>query len=431
MRVATERLRSGAVRRYPAASDGLTLTGMDELQTPTALLPRTGSPTGAPLVSVVIPCLDEVQTIGDCVRQARGAIAEAGLTGEVIVADNGSSDGSREAAREAGAVVVEETRRGYGSAYLAGFAAARGRYIVMGDGDGTYDFLETGRFVEQLEAGADLVIGSRFMGNIRRGAMPALHRYVGNPILTGTLNLFFRSGVSDAHCGMRAFRRSLLPTLDLRTTGMEFASEHVIRARKLGLDIRELPIDYHPRVGQSKLSSFSDGWRHLRFLLLNSPTWLFLVPGAALVLLGLLAGLIVLTGVEVYGREWKLHSLIGASLLAIVGSQVLQFGLAARTYATYYFGEHDPILDRLRSIFRLEHGLLVGGIVFLAGLVMAATVLVTWIDRGFAELREEKLAVAAVTLVVLGLQTIFGAFFLSVLGLRREQQPQPPSRPRR
>ena len=209
--------------------------------------------------------------------------------------------------------MVDETRKGYGSAYLAGFAAARGRYIVMGDADDTYDFTEIGRFVGPLEDGADLVMGNR-MKNIHPGAMPWLHRYVGNPILTGVLNLFFRTGVYDAHCGMRGFRRDLLPALDLRTTGMEFASEHVIRASKLGLDIRQIDIDYHPRKGESKLSSFSDGWRHLRFLLVHSPTWLFVVPGAVLLALGLIAGLVTLSGIELFGREWQLHAMIAAVL---------------------------------------------------------------------------------------------------------------------
>lgn len=371
-----------------------------------------------PAVSVVIPCLDEAESIGVVVRKALETMSEAGIEGEVVVADNGSVDGSSGIAREAGARVVHEPRRGYGSAYLAGFAAARGTYVLMGDADDTYDFREIPRFLAELEAGADVVIGNR-MANIRPGAMPRLHRYVGNPILTGVLNLFFRSGVSDAHCGMRAFRRDLLPALDLRTTGMEFASEWVIRASKLGLDIREIEIEYHPRKGESKLSSFADGWRHLRFLLLHSPTWLFLVPGAALILAGLLGGLVVLAGINVLGREWDLHALIASSLLVIVGSQVLQFGMFGRAYAAYYLGERDHVFDRLRNRLRLEHGLLAGGAVLLSGLAVCGVVAATWIDRGFGELQEQKLAVAGLTLVVLGIQIVFGSFFLSVLGLRR------------
>jgi glycosyltransferase involved in cell wall biosynthesis len=370
---------------------------------------------------VVIPCLDEADSIEIVVSKAAATMREHGIDGEVVVADNGSTDGSAGLAERAGARVVHEPRRGYGSAYLAGFGAARGRFILMGDADDSYDFGEIPRFVEPLRDGADMVIGNR-LPNVRPGAMPWLHRYVGNPLLTGLLNLFFRSGVSDAHCGMRAFRRELLPDLNLRTTGMEFASEHVIRSSKLGLDIREVEIEYHPRRGHSKLASFSDGWRHLRFLLIHSPTWLFLVPGLALVALGVAMGLVVLTGVNFLGREWDLHTLIGSSLLVIVGSQVVQFGVFGRAYAAYYLDEHDRLFDRLRDRLRLEHGLLAGGLVLLGGLAVCAVIAGIWIDRGFGELREQKLAVAGLTLVVLGIQIIFGAFFLSLLGLRRRSR---------
>ncbi|HET8672473.1 MAG TPA: glycosyltransferase family 2 protein, partial [Thermoleophilaceae bacterium] len=383
------------------------------------------------LVSVVIPALNEAESIEACVRRSLDTMKTHGIAGEVVVSDNGSDDGTPELARAAGARVIHEQRKGYGSAYLAGFAAARGKYIVMGDADETYDFGEIARFVEPLEEGADLVMGSRLRGHIHPGAMPWLHRYVGNPVLTGVLNLFFRTGVSDAHCGMRAFRRDLLPRLDLRTTGMEFASEQVIRSSKLGLDIREIPIEYHPRTGESKLSSFSDGWRHLRFLLVHSPTWLFLVPGLLMIAIGAAAGAISLFNLPVFGRQWQLHALIAASMLAIVGAQVAQLGVSARTYAFYYLGEHDPLFDRLRARLRLEHGLIAGTLIGLVGFVMALVVLIIWIHRGFGELREEKLAVAGLALVVIGIQTVFGAFFLSILGLRRRsrslEDPQPPA----
>src|SRR5262245_52036435 len=228
-----------------------------------------------------MPCLNEEQNIRECVTRALEVMVREGIDGEVVVADNRSDDRSAEIAAEAGARVVHEPRRGYGWAYRAGFAAARGRYIVMVDADLTYDFDEIPRFVAELDDGAELVMGNR-MGNIQPGSMPWLHRYVGNPVLTGVLNLFFGTGVKDAHCGMRALRRDALEVLDLRTTGMEFASEMVIRAAKERLVIRQLPIQYHPRGGESKLSSFRDGWRHLRFLLVHSPTYLFIVPGAAM-----------------------------------------------------------------------------------------------------------------------------------------------------
>src|SRR5205809_5020061 len=289
------------------------------------------APEGAVDVSVVIPCLNEAQTIERCVRSALEVLEEHGIPGEVVVVDNGSTDGSADLARMAGARVVSESRRGYGSAYLAGFNAARGDRIVMADADLTYDFSEIPRFLQKLDNGAELVIGNR-MAKIHPGAMPWLHRYVGNPVLTGILNLFFRAGVDDAHCGMRALRREVLPRLDLHTTGMEFASEMVIRAAKENLKIAEFPIAYHPREGQSKLASFRDGWRHLRFLLVHSPTHLFLIPGAFLAGLGVLIMIGVLAHVSVFGRSWDVHTMIGGSLLTIVGTQILALGLCARAY---------------------------------------------------------------------------------------------------
>lgn len=373
---------------------------------------------GEPELSVVIPCLNEAASIEIVVRRALETMAAAGIEGEVVVADNASTDGSAELAREAGAHVVSEPRRGYGSAYRAGFAASSGTYVLMGDADDSYDFGEIPRFLEPLRDGADMVIGNR-MADIRPGAMPALHRYVGNPLLTGMLNLFFGAGVSDAHCGMRAFRRELLPRLDLRTTGMEFASEWVIRASKLGLDVREIPISYHPRKGESKLASFSDGWRHLRFLLIHSPTWLFLLPGALLALVGTLGAIVVLTEVELFGREWQFHALIASVASVIVGAQILQIGIFARAFALYYLGEHDSLIDFARRRLRLEHGIVGGAILLAVGFAIAAVVFVTWLDRGLGALSEERLALVGLTLMVLGLQAIFGAFFLSVLGLGR------------
>jgi len=371
------------------------------------------------LVSVVIPCLNEAETIEECVLKARRAMEEADIRGEVVVADNGSDDGSAEIAEAAGARVIHEPRRGYGSAYLAGFGAALGRYVVMADADLTYDFEEIPRFVEPLDEGADFVIGNR-MDNIHPGAMPWLHRYIGNPLLSGTLNVFFRTGVRDAHCGMRAFRRELLPRLDLRTTGMEFASEMVIRAAKEDMDIRQMPIEYHPRGGESKLSSFRDGWRHLRFLLVHSPTHLFVVPGALLALVGALVSLTVLLQIDVLGREWDLHSMIAGALLLIMGTQVLGLGLCAHAYGTYFMGEKDPWFDRARRRFRLEHGLLAGGAVLLGGLGLGVGIVVTWAQRGFGELAETRLAVLGATLMIVGIQVVFSSFLLSILGLRRK-----------
>jgi glycosyltransferase involved in cell wall biosynthesis len=371
-----------------------------------------------PLVSVVIPCLNEAENIERCVTAAREALERMGVLGEVVVADNDSEDDSARVAERAGARVVVERRRGYGSAYLAGFAASQGRYIVMADADLTYDFNEIPRFVAALEEGAEMVIGDR-MDNIQPGAMPWLHRYVGNPILTGLLNLFFRTGINDAHCGMRALRRDVLPRLDLRTTGMEFASEMVIRASKENLKIAEFPIEYHPRGGESKLSSFRDGWRHLRFLLVHSPNHLFIVPGAVLAGFGTLIVVFVGAGLDFFGRAWGLHALIGGALLMIVGTQVLALGLCAHAYGTYFMGEQDPWFDRMRARFRLEHGLLLGAVVTLIGIVMGAVIVASWISHGFGSLAYERLAVVAFSLLIVGIQIFFSSFLLSILGLRR------------
>jgi hypothetical protein len=290
----------------------------------------------------------------------------------------------------------------------------------MLDADLTYDFAEIPQFVAELDKGAQLVMGDR-MDNIHPGAMPWLHRYVGNPVLTTVLNLFFRTGVSDAHCGMRGLRRDILPVLDLRTTGMEFASEMVIRASKENLRISEFPIEYHPRGGESKLSSFRDGWRHLRFLLVHSPTHLFMIPGAVLLALGALITATVMAHLDIFGRQWDLHTMVAGCLLVIVGVQVVALGLCAHAYGTYFMGEKDPWFDRMRARFRLEHGLMLGGAVLMAGMVLSAVIVGIWINRGFGQLAEERLFLLAATLIIVGLQIFFSSFLLSILGLRRPQ----------
>ncbi|MBV8431585.1 MAG: glycosyltransferase family 2 protein [Solirubrobacterales bacterium] len=373
------------------------------------------------LVSVVIPCLNEEQNIDGCVRAAQQGLSAAGLRGEVIVVDNDSEDRSAALAAAAGATVLHEPRRGYGSAYLAGLAAAKGDYVVMADADLTYDFADIPRFVEKLAAGADMVIGDR-MDNIEPGAMPWLHRYIGNPMLTGILNLFFRTGVRDAHCGMRAVRREAIARLDLRTTGMEFASEMVVGAAREGLVIDELPIKYHPRGGESKLSSFRDGWRHLRYLLVHSPVYLFLLPGALMAVLGLVLSITVLANLSVFGRQWYLHTEIAGTLLLVVGVQVIAMGLCAQAYATYYLGHHQRWFDVSRSRFRLEQGLMAGSLIAVAGLAVVGAVAVRWIGRHFGPLDEEGVALVGATLVIIGVQVFFTSFLLSILGLHRSDE---------
>ena len=371
-------------------------------------------------VSVVIPCLDEAETITECVTTAHAVLEENGIAGEVIVVDNGSTDGSGDLARAAGAVVVDEPRRGYGSAYLAGLAAARGDYIVMVDADLTYDFREIPRFVDELEDGAQLVVGNR-LGGVQPGAMSLLSR-LGNPLLSGFLNVLYRTNIHDAHCGMRALRRGVLPVLNLRTVGMEFASEMVIRATRERLDVREVPIELHPRVGTSKLSPFRDGWRHLRVILVYNPTFLFLLPGAVMLAAGSLITLLVFVQVPIFGRGLYVHSLIIGCLLILLGVQAIGFGLCARAYGVYFISEQDRLFQRLRARFRLEHGLALAGIVSVTGTALFGVVLGEWAASGFGTLSEARLAILAATLIAVGAQVFFTSFLLSILGLRRRRE---------
>ena len=379
--------------------------------------------TAPPEISVIIPCLNEEEAVGDVVDKAFEGIGRSGRTGEVIVVDNASTDASATVAAAQGATVVSERRRGYGSAYLAGLEAARGEYVVMGDADDTYPLDELSEFVDRLEQGDDLVIGSRFKGTIHGDAMPFLNRFVGNPALTGMLNVLFGVKVSDAHCGMRAVRREALPTLDLHSTGMEFASEMVFKAYRRGLTVSEVPIDYYPRVGESKLNRFSDAWRHVRFMLLYSPSWLYLLPGSALLLLGL-AGMVVLaTGpIDILGRTWQIHTMLGFVAMTLIGAQVIQLGVFARTYARVRIGERDLLLERLGTRLRLEHGLIFGTGLVLLSVIGLAAVAVEWAKNGFGALGRAYETALLVTGLGLGIQIVFGAFFLALLTmpLRRD-----------
>lgn len=370
-----------------------------------------------PRVSVVIPCLNEAEHIEECVSRAQRVLHENDISGEVIVVDNASEDGSGEIARAAGAIVVDEPRRGYGSAYLAGFDAARGDYIVMIDADLTYDFDDIPLFVSKLDDGAQLVMGNR-MDNIQAGAMPWMNRYIGNPLLSGFLNLIYRTTVDDAHCGMRGLRRDALPSLRLHSTGMEFASEMVIRAAKEQLDVAQVPIALHPRSGISKLSPFRDGWRHLRLMLVYSPNFLFILPGAIFSILGLLVVAFVFAGTSLFGRTLYVHSLIGGSLLLIVGSQVVGLGLCGRAYGYFHMEERDAWFERMSQRVRLEHGLLLGTAVTLAGFAVVIAIVARWIGHSFGSLGEARLAILAATLVIVGLQVVFTSFLLSIIGLR-------------
>jgi glycosyltransferase involved in cell wall biosynthesis len=373
----------------------------------------------APEISVVIPCLNEEEAVGKVVDQALEGIRRSGRTGEVIVVDNASIDRSADVAAEHGATVVREERPGYGSAYLAGLAVAQGDFIVMGDADETYPMQDLAPFVERLAEGDDLVMGSRFEGTIHGEAMPWLNRHVGNPILTGLLNILFGVKISDAHCGMRAVRRDALPTLDLHSTGMEFASEMVFKAFRRELRVSEIPIDYYPRVGESKLNRFGDAWRHVKFMLLYSPSWLYFVPGLALLVLGILGALALAAGpVTFLGRTWQIHSLFLCMFAVLLGMQVVQLGVFARAFAAAHLGETDSLIETAHRRLRLEHGLAAGGAVLLVGVGTLTVIFVSWAIGGFGALSHEYATAVGFTLVAVGVQVILGSFFLSLLTMR-------------
>jgi glycosyltransferase involved in cell wall biosynthesis len=377
---------------------------------------RTMSAPDTVSVSIVIPCLNEAESIVQCVSTAYRVLDEHAIDGEVVVVDNGSDDGSADLALLAGARVVDEPRRGYGSAYLAGFAAARGDYIVMIDADLTYDFEEIPRFVRELELGAELVMGNR-MGSVQPGAMSMVSR-IGNPLMSRFLNFLFRTPVCDTWCGLRAFRRDVLPVLGLRASGMELASEMVIRAARRGLEIRELPIALHPRTGTSKLSPFRDGWRSLRLMLVYNPNFLFVVPGVVFAALGLLLMGFVFAHVPFFGNLVFVH-MIGASLLLVVGTQLVGFGLCGRFYAVYQLGDRDPWLEGAARRIRLEHGLLLGFALMAGGFVLGILVAHHQLAAAGDSLTETQMSILSVTLLIVGVQVFFTSFLLSLIGLRR------------
>jgi Glycosyl transferase family 2 len=378
-----------------------------------------------PLLSVVIPCLNEADTVGPCIDAAIGAMQTAGITGEVLVVDNGSTDGSQEIATARGARVVLESTKGYGSALRRGCEDALGTYILMGDADESYDFSQIQPFIEGLQGGADLVMGTRIRGTILPGAMPWKNRHVGNPLSTGLLNRLFRAGISDVHCGMRAITKDAYRSLDLRTTGMEFASEMVIRAAMTGMEIAEVPITFRPdgRNRPPHLRPWRDGWRHLKTILIFSPTALFLVPGLTLVALGLVLMAVQMVAplgepLRFFGFRMDFHWAILGSLLALVGYQIVLVNFFAKVYAvTQGTLSEDPILRRALTVLTLERVLLVALLVTIVGLGLDGFVAWRWLrtDLGPLVSGYTRLFVFGSTLVALGMQTIFSAFFFSIL----------------
>jgi glycosyltransferase involved in cell wall biosynthesis len=375
-------------------------------------------------VSVVIPCLNEANSIGYCVEKAISAFKAAGLRGEVVVGDNGSTDGSIEIAEKLGARVVHAEQKGYGAALQAGIAASRGAFIVMGDADDSYDFTEVPRFVEAWRKGYDVVMGNRFKGEIKPGAMPWHHKYIGNPVLSGVLNVLFHANIGDSHCGMRGFTRAVYEKLDLRSTGMEFASEFVIKATQLGAKITEIPITLwkDKRGRPPHLRSFRDGWRHLRFMLLYAPNWLFLLPGALLGAIGLFLVFWLLPGPHRISANVVLdiHTMIFGVIFTLLGAQIVSIGAFAKVFSYSERFDRNPVsLKRVLKRVTLEMGLLLGGALALLGFAGCAWITWQWAASGFGPLQAVRWVLFWSMWLFLGMQIIFASFFLSMLGISR------------
>jgi hypothetical protein len=378
-------------------------------------------------LSVVLPCLNEVETLGRCIIKARQAMEGIGISGEIIVADNGSSDGSQSIAERLNASVVTISEKGYGSALMGGIVAARGKWIIMGDADDSYDFSHIPRFVEKLREGYDLVMGNRFQGGIQPGAMPPLHRYFGNPVLSGIGRLFFHSPCGDFHCGLRGFCKEAILGLGLQTTGMEFASEMVVKATIFGLRIGEVPTTLSPdgRSHTPHMRSWRDGWRHLRFLLLYSPRWLFLYPGLALTAMSTLLMVWLIPGPRQVGQvTLDVHTLLYAAVGILVGYQAVLFAVLSKVFAmTTGLVPWTPKLQRVFRIITLETGLLAGAVLVIAGLMSLFFVFLFWSGESFGPLNTQRtlrLVIPGVVATALGFQTVMASFLLSMMGLPRK-----------
>jgi glycosyltransferase involved in cell wall biosynthesis len=377
-------------------------------------------------VTILMPCLNEAETLGTCIRKAKDYLDRAGIAGEILIADNGSDDGSIGIAEEAGARVVHVTQRGYGNALIAGIQAAQGNYVIMGDADDSYDFSNLDEFVRALRNGADLVMGNRFQGGIEPGAMPPLHRYLGNPVLSKIGRLFFRSKIGDFHCGLRGFRRDRILALNLHSGGMEFASEMVVKATLEGLDVQEVPTTLSPdgRSRPPHLRTWHDGWRHLRFLLIYSPRWLFFYPGVVLCALAVVLGILVeTTTVRIGNVTLGVDTLVVCYALLIIGFQSVIFAVLTKKYGTNEgFLPPNPTFERILRQVSFERGVVIGLILFVVGVVGLVVAILKWKTVGFGSLnptQELNIVIPSVALLTVGSQGALASAFLSVLDIRR------------
>ena len=371
-------------------------------------------------LSIILPCRNEEQALGLCLKKIQEIIALNKLEAEIIVSDS-STDNSPQIAREFGVRLIKHDQDGYGRAYLEAFKEAKGQYIFMADADHTYDFSEIPEFLKHLENGYDLVIGNRFAKKLQPGAMSWSHQYLGNPLLSGLFRLFFKTPITDVHSGLRAINKNFLDQLNLKTTGMEFASEMLIKAIRNRARIKELPIDYHPRLGLSTLQTFTDGWRHLRFMLLYSPLFLFFLPGLLMLILGLLIlGLIYFEALNIFGFHFQYHPMFIGSLLVITGYQLIIFALFAKTYALTNLNENYPLMTKLHQYLTIEKVSLLGLGIGLIGFLIYLMIFLKWWNNDFGPLNEIKNSIIALTLITIGLQTISSSFMLSILGIKEK-----------
>jgi glycosyltransferase involved in cell wall biosynthesis len=373
-------------------------------------------------VSVVLPCLNEEDTVGICVNKIKEVFAKEKISGEIIVVDNGSTDRSRQICESLGVRVVVEPKLGYGAAYLRGLREARASYIIIGDSDNTYDFYDIPKFIECLRKGSDFVMGSRFKGKMQKGAMSWTHRYIGNPILSGLTRLFFRTRLSDIHCGMRAFTSSAYAAMGLSTIGMEFATEMVVAALQNNFKICEVPVNYYPRKGESKLMPLADAWRHIRFMLLYCPVWLYFIPGAIGFIFGMTILLLLLRGPFLFlGHYWDMHLMVFASIFCIFSYQILNLGVFAHTFAIRQgFLKYDKLTLFFQRHFNLERGLILGGTILMLGFMITLFIFLEWLSRHFGAMYRIRESILAMTLFIIGLQTMFSSFFISLLFLEKK-----------